>query len=319
VKNMKSYSGKAKQYITNLLSKNKVKLEFENPKDLSNALDAVIRDSVKIHINEVKKSLCGAEMKEYDVFERKYLSNIKGYTYAWIGILADEKIAKQLQILKEAYYYFDGLLDLASPWAISYLANTNTIEGYYYSFSDKNLLGKDDEFVEVVYDSMSLSETSRKFLRSLRSADPTKFNVHYLAFDTINNPRKIGFRCSINEVLNSNIEEVYGDYIHLSSVIECLRMSTDYTTEVGFQFIPEKDYFGIDINVKNEDVMAASSAMLDMGIIEKPEYDFIVTLYMQGIDDDLSNLTWKFRWSSKNKFTIKHYNYFDRDKHPRFV
>ena len=40
-------------------------------------------------------------MKEYDVFKRQYLSNIRGYTYAWLGILADEKIATQIQSIKK--------------------------------------------------------------------------------------------------------------------------------------------------------------------------------------------------------------------------
>lgn len=316
---MSLYSGKAKQYITNLFAKHNVKLEFESPKDVSNALEEVIRDSVKIHIAQTKKNLCGAEMKEYDVFQREYLSNIKGYTYAWLSILADEKVATQIQLIKKAYYYFDGLLDLSSPWAVSYIKNTNSIEGYYYSFSDRNLLGRSDEFVETVYDSMSLSDKSRLFLRSLRIANPDNFNMHYLAFDTNNIPRKIGFRCSIAEVVDSNIEEVYGNYIHLSNIVECLRNASDHSTEVGFQFIPEKNYFGIDINVQNEDVVAAVDAMQSLDIIGDQESAYMKTLFYQGIERDISNITWKYRWASPSKFTIKQYNYYDRDKHPRFV
>ena len=39
---MSLYSGKAKQYITNIFGKHNVKLEFENPQQ-SNALEDVIR------------------------------------------------------------------------------------------------------------------------------------------------------------------------------------------------------------------------------------------------------------------------------------
>jgi len=316
---MSLYSGKAKQYITNLFGKHNVKLEFENPQELSNALEDVIRNSVILHIASSKKRLCGAEMKEYDVFKREYLSNIRGYTYAWLGILADEKIATQIQSIKKAYYYFDGLLDLASPWAISYIQNTNSIEGYYYSFSEKNLLGKDSEFVEQVYDSMELSEKSRVFLRNLRDTNPDTFSVHYLAFDTNNIPRKMGYRSTVGDAVASNLEDVYGDYMHMSQVFECLKRASDYSTEVGFQFIPKKNYFGIDINVVNDDVMGCVDAMQSLGIIGDEESAYMKTLFVQGLERDISNVTWKFRWSSPTKFTIKQYNYYDRDKHPRFV
>ena len=76
---MSFYSGKAKQFITNIFAKHNVKLEFENPKDISNAIEEVINNSVKVHIAQTKKSLSSVEMKEYDVFTREYLSNIKGY------------------------------------------------------------------------------------------------------------------------------------------------------------------------------------------------------------------------------------------------
>ena len=316
---MSFYSGKAKQYITNIFGKHNVKLEFDNPQELSNALEDVIRNSVILHIASSKKNLCGAEMKEYDVFKRQYLSNIRGYTYAWLGILADEKIATQIQLIKEAYYYFDGLLDLASPWAISYIQNTNSIEGYYYSFSEKNLLGKDSEFVEQVYDSMELSEKSRVFLRNLRDTNPDTFSVHYLAFDTNNIPRKMGYRSTIGDAVASNLKDVYGGYIHMPQVFECLERASDYSTEVGFQFIPTKNYFGIDINVVNDDVMGGVDAMQSLGIIGEEESAYMKTLFLQGLDRDISNVTWKFRWSSPKKFTIKQYNYYDRDKHPRFV
>ena len=52
---MSLYSGKAKQYITNIFGKHNVKLEFENPQELSNALEDVIRNSVILHIASSKK------------------------------------------------------------------------------------------------------------------------------------------------------------------------------------------------------------------------------------------------------------------------
>lgn len=316
---MSFYSGKAKQFITNIFAKHNVKLEFENPKDISNALEEVINTSVKVHIAQTKKSLSSVEMKEYDVFTREYLSNIKGYTYAWLSILADEKVANQIKLIRQAYYYFDGLLDLSSLWAISFIKNTNSIEGYYYTFSDKNLLGKNDEFVETVYDSMSLSEKNKTFLRSLRLANPNKFNVHYLAFDSNSVPRKIGFKSTIAHLLESNVEEVYDKYVHIHEIIDCLKKSSNHETELGFQFIPERNYFGIDINVANEDVIKAIDAMKNVQIIGEQEAAYMKTLFMQGMDNNISNVTWKYRWTNSKKFTIKQYNYYDNEKHPKFV
>jgi hypothetical protein len=316
---MKSYSANAIKNIINTFNKNNVKLQFENPSDLYASINSIIRQSTRIHINEIKKSLCGAEMKEYDVYKKQYLSNIKGYTYAWLSILADEKIAKQISIIKEGMYYYDGLLDLASPFAICYKMDSNVIEGYYYSFSYKNLLGKDNDFVDLIYDGMKFSEKTKSYLTNLRNVNPNNYSIHYLAFDFMSVPVKMGFRTSIKEFLQSDIINFYSDYIHLENVVECIRQCHDYDTEVGLQFIPQKNYIAIDINLKIEDVTNAIVMMTEMNIMGKDEENYTKTLFYQGLDAGLTNVTWKYRWNSKNKFTIKHYNYFTNNNVPAFL
>lgn len=316
---MKLYSKNAIKNVISIFGKNNVKLEFENPTDLYKAINSVIRQSTLIHVNEIKKSLCGAEMKEYDVYKKEYLSNIKGYTYAWLSLLADEKIAKQISIIKDGMYYYDGLLDLASPFAICYKTDTNIIEGYYYSFSYKNLLGKDDEFVDLIYDGMQFTENTKAYLQNLRKVNPDNYNIHYLAFDFLSVPRKMGFRTSVKEFLQSDVLNFYPDYIHLKNIVECISQCPDHSTEVGLQFIPQRDYIAIDINLKTEDVVTATEIMTKMNIIEKEEENYIKTLFYQGLDSGLTNVTWKYRWNSKNKFTIKHYNYFTNHDVPAFL
>ena len=68
---MKSYSANAKKHLLNIFSKHDIKLQFENPSDLYNALNECISESTKIHVDEIRKQLHGAEMKEYDIFKRK--------------------------------------------------------------------------------------------------------------------------------------------------------------------------------------------------------------------------------------------------------
>jgi hypothetical protein len=313
------YSKNSIQKIINVFSQNNVKLEFENPVDLYKAINSTISSSVKIHVEEIKKNLCGAEMKEYDVFSKEYLSNIKGYTYAWLSLVGDEKISKQISLIKQAMFYYDGLLDLASPFAICYKQDTNFIEGYYYSFSYKNLIDKDDEFLKLICSGMEFSEKTTDYLVNLRSVNPLMFNIHYLAFDFLSIPRKLGFRTNINSFLKSDILNFYSDYLYFEEVYECVKLCEDYETEVGLQFIPHKDYIAVDINLKVEDVLPATDSMLEYGIISKEEEKYIKTLYYQGMDSGLTNVTLKYKWGNAKKFTIKHYNYFNNENVPSFL
>jgi len=316
---MKSYSVKARQTLVNIFSKHNVKLEFENPKDFHNCINESISTSTKIHIAELRKNLCGAEMKEYDVFDRKYLSNIKGYTYAWIPILGDERVSKHFKIMEEAYPFFkNGMFDLKIPWAVSYVGNTNAIEGYYYSITRNTLPCATEEEVEMVYDSMSLSDKSREFLRNLRAQNHNTFYYNYIAFD-MQKPRKIGLMSTIESFLNSNVRELYGEYFKLLDIVKCLEDSEDHTTDIGYQFIPNSDYFGIDVNLENSFVPHATQEMVDRGIIGEQDAAYILALFNQGVDDGLANITWKFRWTKKNKFTIKHYNYYNNPNPPAFI
>lgn len=316
---MKSYSATAKKHLLNIFTKNNVKLEFDNPSELHSCLNECIKESIKIHVDEIRKYLHGAEMKEYDIFKRKYLSNILGYTYAQLTLVANEKIAKQISQIRNLFYYFDGLLDLASPFAISYVQNTKVIEGYYYSFSYKNLIDKDDDFVEKVYDSMSLSDKTRQFLRNVRQQNKYVFSVHYLAFDVNNIPRKIGFRTNVKALQDSNIKEIYSGYKLFDEVMKLYDGCGDLNHEVGLQFVPERDYFGLDINIPSEDCIKSVDCMFKDGVLEKEDYDFVKTLVLQAQDMSVTNITWKYRWSNKDKFTIKQYHYFNNENQMDFL
>ena len=316
---MKSYSANAKKHLLNIFSKHDIKLQFENPSDLYNALNECISESTKIHVDEIRKQLHGAEMKEYDIFKRKYLSNILGYEYAQLNLVANEKIAKQITQIRNLFYYFDGLLDLASPFAISYVGDTKVIEGYYYSFSYKNLIDQDDNFVEKVYDSMSLSEKTRCFLRNVREQDKSYFSVHYLAFDINNNPRKIRFRTNVSALLKSNIKDIYSDYKLFDEVVKLYEGCGDSNHEVGLQFVPDRDYFGLDINVPSEDCIQAVNCMLKDDVVKEDDFNYMKTLVLQAQDMNVTNITWKYRWANKEKFTIKQYHYFDNENRVTFL
>ena len=68
----------------------------------------------------------------------------------------------------------------------------------------------------------------------------------------------------------------------MPQVFECLERASDYTTEVGFQFIPTKNYFGIDINVVNDDVIGGVDAMESLALLESKNLH-MKTIFLQGL------------------------------------
>lgn len=286
-----------------IFSRNNVKLSFEKPENIYNSLNLIFKIAASIITRKVLESYAKIKYYEYDITKKTLLSTFSTHPYGSLFYIDDKKIHEQIQILKDALFYFRrGLFILDNTFYIGYKKDTSVIETYYYFLAKGNLFFVEDEVVANLYDTLISSEAAKKLLTDIRNANKINFDLDYISFNTQSIPSKLGFIFNISDIVNKIQFSSYYDYIDMKKIDECLEKMQDgvMIVQLHSKFF-NSDFISLEFGISAEKLEEKLKIFKEHELITDEEIEFIET------KKNYSNYIIKFRWSSSEKMVKKIY------------
>lgn len=289
--------------FVNILTKNKLKIEFEKKEDFLNGMEQLAkRASKKIFIEKFYDTAV-LKLREYDVSSLTLISTGIGYPYRFFDYCPIPNIKDCIDIILKSFG------EVAHGVALDFMGNF----GIMYSGDDKNgkyegayfWLNKDAfnratlQEKKYFYDCFYVPQKHTNFL--METDDISVFD--YIGFNKKNLITKYAIAMPYQSFISKNPKKYYGDYCNFDKVFSMLevkepddwmslQISASYPDYVAFETFMEKHQFDDYVNK-----MAELELITDKTKENLFNFDF----------GNLHQFVIKFRWDSKEKFSIKVY------------
>lgn len=296
--------------INQIFSKNNVKLTFDKFSDYFKSLEELVAEISKCSIRHHLENYYFSVSREYDIKKLKCLTETKYYLYSTVIFQTTDKINMHLNALRESFYYFpSGLFDIDSAYGIASKVEYQAVEGFYYKLTNGNLPALTDEFFEYMMEFFQIQDNNLIGLKRLRQT-PELLELNYISIDYSDNISKLGFATPLSNFVKANFSEIFDGYVRLKEFCKSLE-KLDQEIGVGLQFsVDNPSFLSLEIKISKENLDNYLNIFEDNGMFTADEKRYIYNI----IDSDkASEYTIKFRWSDKNKYTVKWYNEFPNE------
>jgi len=292
--------------LVKIFDENNIKLTFEDFNNLYLAFEKVIDTSTQIKINHCVSNFYSSSAKEYDLKKRSIVSSGKAYRYSSVDYFPDERIKKNIELLRKMFHYFPkGIFNVDSTFGVAYKGESKLIEGYYFAITSGNIPMLDDNLLTDIFDVFNLPKTTQDFLFSIRR-DTDLFDIEYVGMSFSGLIVKIGFVTPIFMFMQSDYQK-YKEYKKFLNVLDVLReLPTDYG--LGMQYVTNSnysDYIALEyVIVGKEESLSHLESIRQRKIIKAETYDETKQFLNK---EDFDAVVFKYKWENKDNINIKLY------------
>jgi len=292
--------------LVKIFDENNVKLTFEDFNNLYSSFEKIIDVSTQIKVKHCVENFYASSAKEYDLKKQKIVSTGKGYRYSSIDYFPDQKIRKNIELLRKMFHYFPkGIFNIDSTFGIAYRDETSLVEGYYFAISNGNIPALDDNLLIDIFDVFNLSKVVQEFLFSIRR-NPDLFDIEYIGMTFSGLIAKVGFVTPIFMFMQSDYQK-YKEYKKFLNVLDILReMPVDYG--LGIQYVTNtnyENYIALEYVIAGrEESLSHLDSIRQRKIIKAETYDKTKQFLENEIFD---GIVFKYKWENKDDINIKLY------------
>jgi hypothetical protein len=296
------YTKKEFEKILNIFSSHEVKLEFENPITLMNALQKIGEMCLEKELLISFFTSKTVELLEFNIAKKQIISNGIYYPYTTVSYSPYPQVARQIEIIMEIFQFYPGIIiDLMSNYAVMYEGiETNKVERFYH-WIDRNILSNIEENKwNDVLKSFNISEDTITLLKK----ETNNIGMTYIGFDPKNIICKVAFTTNKTSFLYRDPEKIYSSYKNINSIINLIE---NYSTDdlISLQYCPQnKNSVSIELLLHPDMLQQFTEKMYQYEIINSVEYDNFLQM---NISKEYENCIIKFKWDDVENFCVKLY------------
>lgn len=310
------YSQEHIEKILNVLSKNDIKIEFEDPLSLIKSLQEIGQISLKKETEIAFFKSKRLILLEFDVAKKEIISSGIAYPCSTMNYCPYPEVREQLQIILELFSFHPRhVVDLFGVYGVMYAGqDTNKVEGFYY-WVDRGILY---DLVEHSWnDILEVFDMPPETIGFLKK-ETDNMHLDYIGFDMKNIIRKMAFATTKEWFLYREPEKFYSDYKNINSIVELINNyfpSSEHWTSL--QYCPQNPkYFAVELSLDPNYIHNFAKTMYEYGIIDEIEYN---NYNEMTIPAEYQMSIVKFRWDDENNFCVKLYLEEFLDNMPRKI
>jgi len=298
-----NFSDKDISEFIDILSKNKIKIEFEEKDSFLHGMEKLARRASKKIFLENFYNTAVLRLREYDVSNLTLISTGIGYPYRFFDYCPIPNIKNCIDIILKTFgEVCQGVsLDFMGNYGIMYSGDNKDgkYEGAYFWISKDAFNRSTVEERRYFFNCFYVPENHTNFL--CESDSVTVFD--YIGFNKKNLITKYAIAMPYKSFISKNPKKYYGEYCNFDKVFSLLKIKEDedwMSLQISASY-PE--YVAFETFMKKHQFHDYVTNMQELGLISDEikqnmfDFDF----------GDLHQFVIKFRWDNKNKFSIKVY------------
>lgn len=288
--------------IIDILEKNKIKLEFQNPENFVKALEELQEELTNQKFEEIFYSTCDGVLYEFDIKNKKLISSGVFYPLSTKDFTPYRQVPLHLEVISKIFSFYErNLLNLYDNYCVMYREQDLTKPvAYYYTVEREVFYDIDPQSWTSMFSYLNLNENNSRFL----SKETDNLYLRYVGFDDKNRLDKLGFHTLYEFFKIRNPLEHYSKYKNFENLFYILKQIADQEL-ISLQYSAEfSDYLGIEIRVPPEKIKYVSKTLYDNKIFCEKRYSNLVEM---NIPEKYTNSVMKFRWQDENTFDVKFY------------
>lgn len=297
------FSEKDISEFVSILSRNKIKIEFEDKEDFLKGMEQIARKaSKKVSLENFHKTAL-LKLKEYDVSNLTLISTGVGYPYRFFDYCPIPNIKDCIDIILKIFN------EVCEGIALNFMGNY----GIMYSGDDKNQKYEGAYFWinKEIFNRATLDEkryffecfyVPKKHIDFIFESDQVSV-FDYIGFNKKNLITKYAIAMPYQSFVSKNPEIHYGDYCNFDKVFSMLKVKKPDDWMSLQISASEPSYLAFETFMEKHEFNDYVDKMLELGLITEDtrknlfEFDF----------GNLHQFVVKFRWDNKDKFSIKVY------------
>jgi len=292
------------EQILNVLAKNDIKIEFEEPINLIKSLQEIGQISLKkeseIAFFKSKRLI----LLEFDVAKKEIISSGIAYPCSTMNYCPYPEVRDQLEIILELFSFHPRhIVDLFGVYGVMYAGqDTSKVEGFYYWIDRGILYDLVDHSWDDILSVFDMPPETIGFLKK----ENDNMHLDYIGFDMKNIIRKVAFATTKEWFLYREPEKFYSVYKHIDSIINLIK---DYFSSkehwTSLQYCPQNPkYFAIELSLDPTFIHEFAETTYKYGIIDQNEYNNYMEM---NIPKEYQMSIVKFRWDDEDTFCVKLY------------